>query len=330
MQVKLVTNKKDWDAWLLQNNQHSFLQSWQWGEILRSKGRKIARLAIVENDRIFAQAQVMYYNLPFGWKYAFCPKGPIISKLQEQEVWKILVDYLTKQNCIFFRFEGLSTVNNISFSIKKIKDINPRATIILQTNISEKELFDNLKSKTRYNIRLSTRKGVIINQQKDFDNFFKLLQKTAKRDKFILHSKHTYKIALQSADSYQLSAMYQGKMVASIVLFGFGDSFVYLYGAFDYKYRKLMAPYLLQWEAVQLAKKLGYKYYDFFGIAPEIKNTTSQNDYKYDNNHHYAGITRFKLGFCGKTEQDCGTHDLIISNNKYLIYKFLRKVRRFF
>jgi peptidoglycan pentaglycine glycine transferase (the first glycine) len=328
MQIKIVTNKKDWDAWLLQNNKHSFLQSWQWGEILCAKGRQIVRLAIIENDKILAQAQIVYYNLPFGWKYAFCPKGPVFS--EKQEVWKVLVDYLSKQNCIFFRFEGLAIVDNIPFSIRKINDINPRATIILQTDITKDKLFSNLKSKTRYNIRLSKRKGVTIKKEKDFTSFFELLKKTGKRDKFILHSRDTYEIALKSENSYQLSAMYKGKMIASIVLYGFGDTIVYLYGALDYKYRKLMAPYLLQWQAIQFVKELGYKYYDFFGIAPRTENVNSQNDYKYDPAHHYAGITRFKLGFNGNIEYDSGTHDLLISSNKYLIYKFLRRVRRIF
>ena len=76
MQVKIIANKQDWDTWLLQSNQHSFLQSWQWGEILCAKGRQIARLAIVENDKID------------------CPLN-VSKRLKEEEKWGLTsIDWL--------------------------------------------------------------------------------------------------------------------------------------------------------------------------------------------------------------------------------------------
>ena len=85
-----------------------------------------------------------------------------------------------------------------------------------------------------------------------------------------------------------------------------------------------MAPHLLQWEAIKLAKKEGCKYYDLFGIAPRINNEGEKHE--YDKRHMYAGVTRFKLGFGGMPVEYPGTFDIKI--RRYFLYNLLRKFRR--
>ncbi len=70
-----------------------------------------------------------------------------------------------------------------------------------------------------------------------------------------------------------------------------------------------------------MGKNFGCQRYDFFGVAP-IK------DGNYDQNHQYAGVTRFKLGFGGMPQQSAGTWDVVIDPAKYKLYNFLRKLRR--
>ena len=71
--------------------------------------------------------------------------------------------------------------------------------------------------------------------------------------------------------SRQLTIYDGSSPLATAILVGCGDVFTYLFGASDYEYRNLMAPYLVQWEGIQLGKKLGYKFYDFWGITPPLK-----------------------------------------------------------
>ena len=46
---------------------------------MQAEGKNIERLAIVKNGKTIAQAQIVYYDLFFGWKYAFCPKGYVVA-----------------------------------------------------------------------------------------------------------------------------------------------------------------------------------------------------------------------------------------------------------
>ena len=78
-----------------------------------------------------------------------------------------------------------------------------------------------------------------------------------------------------------------------------------------------MAPHLLQWRQIQKAKELGFKYYDFWGVAPD----------KASDNHPWTGITRFKKSFGGQGISYVGAYDLILDTVWYKIYKIALKVK---
>lgn len=272
------------------------------------------------------------------------------SSIHESQIYEELSRYFIKKNCLFVRFESAAAIRNSLFGMQKIKDINPSTTTLIDLGKAEAELLAAMHSKTRYNIRLAEKKGVQITEGKDLAEFMQLSRLTGGRDGFKLHDEFHYKAVLNSNSVTQLSARYEGKLVATMVLIGAGDTLTYLYGASDHTFRALQAPALLQWRAIQLASERGYKWYDFFGIAPNLKEQGTRNKeqdnfgvnmlgvgscnaeevYQYDPAHQYAGVTRFKLGFGGVIREKPGTYDLILNPRKYRMYELLRKIRRWF
>ena len=110
----------------------------------------------------------------------------------------------------------------------------------------------------------------------------------------------------------------KGKEILSVAMIIFyGDSAFYHHGASIST--KIPASYLLQWEAIKLAKSAGKKYYNFWGIAP----TDSPN-------HHWAGLTLFKKGFGGFRLEYTQPRDIPLTAAYLLIYWFekLRSYRR--
>jgi len=107
-----------------------------------------------------------------------------------------------------------------------------------------------------------------------------------------------------------------GKIIAANMVVFFGDTVTYVHGASSNQYRNIMAPHVLQWRQIQAAKKEGYKYYDFWGVAPEGQEK-----------HHWAGITRFKKSFGGKGVSYLGAYDLILDKFWYTLYKVSHKLR---
>ncbi len=52
-------------------------------------------------------------------------------------------------------------------------------------------------------------------------------------------------------------AEYENKIIAANIVIHYGNTATYLHGASDNEYRNVMAPYLLQWQAILDAKKAG-------------------------------------------------------------------------
>jgi lipid II:glycine glycyltransferase (peptidoglycan interpeptide bridge formation enzyme) len=333
------------DSWLKDNTDRPpFSQSFEWEEILSREGKGVERLTVVDGEEPVAMALVEYHKLPFGWRYAFCPKGPVVKISNFQfpisNLYELLAEYLKERKCIFFRFEPGSDVQiqNSKFKIQKIADVNPRATMILSLRKTPDELLAGMHQKTRYNINLSQKKDLRVSDQKNADLFMELMQATGRRDKFRLHETRHYHEIIFSPLAHQLTVFAGPRAVATALFVGFGETFTYLFGASDYESRALMAPYLIQWEGIKMGQRFGYANYDFFGVAPEIRQQTTDNrqqtesekGYDYDPKHQYAGVTRFKQGFGGEYHEDPGTFDLIISPKKYKVYGWLRALRRMF
>jgi hypothetical protein len=89
-----------------------------------------------------------------------------------------------------------------------------------------------------------------------------------------------------------------GATLGALLLITYGRRATYLYGAISNEQRPLMAGYALQWQAIQLARRLGCESYDFFGYEP---HGTSD--------HLYAGFSRFKRQFGGRPIRLIGAHD---------------------
>lgn len=328
MEIVLNISTAAWDQWLA-DKPALFLQSAAWAAILRAEGKNIELLEVREGGRVVAQAMVVYTALPFGWRYAFCPGGPVIAEY-DAAVIEALLDYFAKKKCIFWRVEPERAMVG-AVHAKKVYDITPRATTLVDLAKDEEALLAAMHTKTRYNIRLAEKKGVIVAEGLNWDAFWRLTQETGKRDGFRLHGRAHYEAMFASPLIRQLTASVDGVVVATAVFAGFGSTFTYVFGASDHAARSVMAPQLVQWEGIRLGKRLGYTGYDFFGIAPPAGGREHKyGEYIYDEQHQYAGVTRFKLGFGGRVMVRPGTFDLLISTGKYTMYGVLRRLRRLF
>ncbi len=321
--MKNIEQIKDKIVWnkLVLDQSGSFAQSWDWGQILVAEGRKIERLAVLQDGRFLVGALVVYMSLGLGFKYAFCPKGPV-GEL-DSETLKVFADYFKTKKVLFWRIEPTQKIENKN--IIKSRDINPSATMVLSLQKSEEEILSGMHSKTRYNINLSQKKNLELKNEKNLSVFWELMKKTGERDGFRLHEAAHYQAILNSDFSTQLTVYSHNKAIATMVLVGFGNTFTYLFGASDHDYRNLMAPYLLQWSAMTLGKNSGYGFYDFFGVAP---NVSGNEHYEYSSEHQYGGVSRFKSGFGADYFESSGTFDFIVNKFGYKMYFGLRKLKK--
>jgi len=180
--------------------------------------------------------------------------------------------------------------------------VQPHMTSVVDLTKTIDQLTDALHHKHRYNIGLAERKGVTIEESGDAEAFWKLLQQTAEHDDFRTHDR-TYYQKLISFFSHEHHALrvrmflaYQGgRPIAGVIMLENGATVHYLHGAMDREHRALMAPQLMHWQLIQRYKERGFHWYDFWGIDA----------------NKWPGVTRFKLGFGGKTIEYPGAFDIV-------------------
>lgn len=210
-------------------------------------------------------------------------------------------------------------------------DIQPPDTVLLQlAEKTEDELLSEMKNKWRYNVRLASKKGVEVqkytardeNFSFAFDKFYELFEQTSKRDSVSFHAKSYYRDLLErgSADNGNpvinlYLAKHEEDYLAGIITLFCPREAVYLYGASGNVKRNLMPAYLLQWTAIQDAKKAGCPVYDFYGCPPTD-----------DENHPMHGLYLFKTGFGGKLIHRPGSYDIALSP-LYGLYETVEKLR---
>lgn len=166
----------------------------------------------------------------------------------------------------------------------------PSKTIFIDLTKPKDILLSEMHQKTRYNIKVAAKKGVVIEYSTDIDAFADFWQENA-RDRHALpqkkHIKGMYRAF--SEDAKLLIAKHDGKLVAGVlVLIAYGVGY-YMYASASAEGKKLFAPTLCAWRAILYAKQRGAKLFDFEGIYDERFPLKG-----------WLGFTKFKKGFGGR------------------------------
>lgn len=298
----------------------NFLQSRQWQNMQARLGVKTWWLE--EKD---TTALVLKRSLPLGRSWLYLPRGPIGD--WGEELQKKIIEIAEEENAIFVRIDpafaeasaGAAQLKSSSWR-KSEREVQPRNTLILDLAKSAEELLADMHQKTRYNIRLAQKKGVQVRFSRDvadIEHFLRLSRDVSERTTFSYHPGEYYREIMRAGLAELALAELHGEVLAAHILISFGDIVTYVHGASSSKQREVMAPHLLQWETIKRAKERGYKKYDFFGVAPEGA----------DENHPWAGVTRFKLGFGGQRVDYIGAYDLVLNEGLYHVFNAARRLR---
>lgn len=304
MKLYEVATKEEWEQKMSVQVQAQFLQSWEWGEFQKRLNRQIWRLEI-EGEYVL----VIKMPLPLGRNYLYIPRTRVELTQSKLEVLRELAG---QEKSLFVRIEPVRQ-DLRPLGLIKTKQVQPTKTLMLDLSLSEDELLAQMHQKTRYNIRLAEKKGVKLLESKEeqFVKFYDLLLDTYRRKAKGLHSRNYYQKLYLDHISKIYFAEYGNKIICANMMIYYGDTMTYLHGGSSSADKNIMAPHLLQWEQIKLAKAQGYKFYDFWGID-EVK---------------WPGVTRFKKGFGGFEVDYSGAWELPINKVLYRVYKIIKRFR---
>ncbi|MBI2573804.1 MAG: peptidoglycan bridge formation glycyltransferase FemA/FemB family protein, partial [Candidatus Wildermuthbacteria bacterium] len=308
MEIQSIENKDQWEGFLAECEEKTFLHSWQWGEFCKAMGEKVWRLGVFENGILFAVAFVEKKVAKRG-TFLLVPHGPVtkpnfqfsISNFQLLKVFleklKILAEGegagFVRINPIGERTEEKSAVfKKLGFREAPLQ-MHPEASWKLDITPSESELFDAMRKTTRYLVgRAAKNPDIALMQSRnlnDIEIFSKLHNIVSERQRFVPFSleylRKEFEAFLQDDGVLLFFGKYKGEIAAaSFVIFWSGIGF-YHHAVSVSKYAKFSIPYLVQWEAIKEAKRRGCVLYDFWGFVDPVKEPR----------HPWAGPTLFKL-----------------------------------
>jgi len=279
-----------------------------------------------EAGEIIAAMSVLMVNAVGEQKLAYCCKGPVCDPrdtalvdrlIQEAEAaardhqaFVLRIDPETAYDEeLHKQYAELGYVlRNRNVSSKDTTQ--PRYNMVLDLKgKSEQELLEGFHSKTRYNIRLSERKGVTTRystETSDLELFHQLYVVMSNRHGISYRPYNYFARMLEAYKDYTriYLAEHEGDTIAAAVAISYGDKTWYIYGASANEKRNLMAPHLLQWEMIKWAVEQGKDRYDFGGV------------FKLDQSD---GLYRFKEGFChpDRYSEYIGEIDRVLNEEAY-------------
>jgi lipid II:glycine glycyltransferase (peptidoglycan interpeptide bridge formation enzyme) len=320
----------EWDQFLSHHPEAHILQTTAWGELKRAFGWQVIRLQQGNTG-----AQVLMRQLFPGIRLAYIPKGPVGNDLS-----KILPDIdrlCRKFHCVFLKLEldaWEETYPGPSQPprgfLPSSHSIQPPRTLLVDLRGDEQAVLGQMKHKTRYNINLAIKKGVITRPTIDLDIFHSLIELTAQRDRFGAHQlgyyRRAYELFHPLGQCELFLAEYEHEPLAALMVFAYGKRAWYFYGGSANVHRERMPNYLLQWEAMRWARNFGCEEYDLWGV-PDADLNTLEDGFtdRYDG---LWGVYRFKRGFGGVLHRAVGPWDRVYRPLLYRLYLLWQKGHR--
>ncbi|MCW5803877.1 MAG: peptidoglycan bridge formation glycyltransferase FemA/FemB family protein [Deltaproteobacteria bacterium] len=264
----------------------------EWGPDAEHRGPFLEALS--ESLRPYLPPSVAFlrFDLPWESAYAGDPRWQAPDGLHHPEPWvaEMRMNWGTRSRALR----------------KAPSDALAADTIILDLTDDDDRLLAAMKPKTRYNIRLAARHDIHVEiaGADRLPEFYALYRATARRNGFAAHGLphfaamfSTPRTTLDELALVLLLASYRREVIAAAILSLCRDRATYLFGASSDHHRERMAPYGIQWGAIQLARARGCATYDLYGIAPT------------HHVHPLAGVRRFKAGFGGRLTHRAGSWD---------------------
>lgn len=337
MELKIIkeNEKQMFNDFMAYGPKGHVLQSYEWGEVKRHTGWEPIRALVMDGEKPVAGISILKRRLPLpgiSKSIFYAPRGPV-ADYSDKKTFEFLISGIKalaqKHGAIMLKIdpdikapnpEVDGMLKSLGFRAREggpnFEGVQPKFVFRLALDKSLDEIFESFHNKTRYNIRLAARKGVVVKEghRNDLKPFYNILQETCVRDKFLVRGYDYFEALWEELVEKGLAklfmAEYEGRYIAGTLAFIFGDKAWYIYGASSNEHRNVMPNYALQWAMIQWAKENGCTMYDFRGVSGDLS----------PDNPLY-GLYRFKKGFNGEFTEFIGEYDLPFSSFFYNLWE---------
>ena len=337
MEIKDVTSKEEWEGFVGNHPEANFLQSWQWGEFHKARGKKVLRRGVYKDGKLIGVYTGQVENARRGKRIEIAG-GPIID-WEDKNVVESTTNDIKEQakalNVVFARVrpqlpqsqeaEELFVANGYK---KAPMYLSVELAGVLDLNKDEEEILKGMRQRLRRALRKAAKNDITVETStnpQDIDTFYDIQMQTAKRHEFVAFGreflKKQFKAFADEGQAVIYTAKHNGEILAQNFMIFYGNEASYHYGVSTELGTKLSGAPLLHMQAMRDARDRGIKRYNFWGIVGEDET-----------DHRFYGVSVFKRGFGVDELQYLPAHDLIVDPKRYagtwLIETARRKIRK--
>ncbi|HNQ31245.1 MAG TPA: peptidoglycan bridge formation glycyltransferase FemA/FemB family protein [Candidatus Woesebacteria bacterium] len=322
MNISLISEQARWEDFINAHAVTTFMQSWAWGEFEEHAGHRVFRWFVYdESNEPIAACQAFLIRAKKG-TFLYIPHGPICAKnLIAADAWhtasyrlpagdinlikvileqlhRVFFDTAKEYGCHFIRLNSsLPQSGAISHILTHLGYreaplyLTSENAAVVDISLDTADVMAQMRKTTRYLIRKAQKDGITVSVDttgETLDQFLSMYKATVMREKFVGFTSSYLKKEFEAFHKYNnvviINAYHRASIEACAMIIFNNQTAFYHQGASNHP--KVPASYILQWYAMQEAKKRDCRYYNFWGTY--IPNRTPRS---------WKGLTLFKAGF---------------------------------
>ncbi|MBQ3436584.1 peptidoglycan bridge formation glycyltransferase FemA/FemB family protein [Candidatus Saccharibacteria bacterium] len=328
-----VLDREVWDGFIKSHPEANFLQSWDFYEFHKARGKKVVRRAMMKDEKIIGAYAGVVETAKRG-TYMAIAGGPILDWTDRElvsEVFKDIKEQGLGTGCAFVRVRPQLELSDKS--LKLMQDLGLKKAPmylsvefagVLDLNKPEEEILARASQGFRRKLRKAEKNEIEIIADTDdasIETFCELEKKHAERQKYVAFSESfltkQFEAFREGGEVLIYTAKKDNEILAQNFMIFYGPEASYHYGVSSELGTKYSAAPLLHMAAMKEARERGCIRYNLWGIVEP--NETS---------HRFYGVSEFKRSFGCEELRYTPAHDMILKPAKYQVTKLIETARK--
>ena len=333
IEIVEADSKSIWDEFVTALQEANFLQSWDFYEFHRMRGKKVVRRLVKKDDKIVGVYAGVVETARRG-TYLAIAGGPLIDWNDTELVKTVFEDIRaegTRHNCVFVRVRPQLELSPYSLKIMQENGLKKAPMYlsveyagILDLKKSEEEILAGASQGFRRKLRKAEKNAIEISASSDkaaIEDFCKLEKLHAKRQEYVPFSSEfltkQFEAFSRGGEVLIYTARKDGEILAQNFMIFYGAEASYHYGVSSMLGTKYSAAPLLHLAAMEEARKRGCVRYNLWGIVGKEETT-----------HRFYGVSEFKRSFGCEEFKYTPAHDLVLKPVLYKLTEIVENVRK--
>lgn len=327
------TDKQVWDGYVSRLNEANFLQSWDFYEFHKARGKKIVQRLVYRGGKIVGAYAGVVETARRG-KYLAIAGGPLIDFSDGEMVCSVFSDIKEQGKalgCVFVRVRPQEVLSDNILQVLSNQGLKKAPMYlsvefagVLDLHKSEEEILAGASQGFRRKLRKAAKLDIEITADTSDDSikeFCRLEKLHAERQKYVAFSsdflKKQFEAFREGGEVLIYTAKFEGETLAQNFMIFYGPEASYHYGVSSELGTKYSAAPLLHMAAMEEARRRGCVRYNLWGIVePDEKS------------HRFYGVSEFKRSFGCEELRYTPAHDMILKPLQYQKTKLVESARK--